>query len=385
MVTGAFAPEISGGGVQCRTMMQAIGERARFHVLTTCTDPALPADAIVDGIPVHRMFVDVTRGGTKVSAAFATVAYFLRHHHEFEIVHLHGFSQKSILIAALARLFGKKLVITIHTADQDDPQGVSRLGAMASRAYASADRVIAISAAMADRYRASGLPPDRLRLAENGLDCDRFIPVTAARRSELRTQIGTLPIDVPWIAFVGFFSADKRPDVLYAAWVELRKRTGADVALLFAGATASKYHEVDSRLADSIRRDAETNGWSHLVHFTGEVAEIEHVYQAADIFVMPSIREAFGMALVEAMATGLPVVATSIAGVTDRIVDHGRTGLLVPGGDAQALADALQKLLDDRSMAASLGAAARQAVVSRYGLAASGDRWLGIYRELVGQ
>lgn len=383
MVTGAYAPEISGGGVQCRTMIQTVGDRLRFRVLTTCTDPTLARDAIVDGIPVTRMFVDVKSATSKGRAALATLAFFARHHREFEIVHLHGFSQKSILIAALARLFGKHVVITMHTADQDDPQGVRRLGGAAYRAFTSADRIIAISEAMADRYRASTLPVDRLRVAENGVDTDRFAAVPAERRHELRKGIGSLPVDVPWIVFVGFFSADKCPDVLYQAWVELRRRTGIDTALLFAGATSSKYHEVDARLAESIRDDAEKNGWRHLVHFMGEVAEVERVYQAADIFVMPSIREAFGMALVEAMATGLPVVATAIAGVTDRIVDDGRTGLLVPGRHPQALADALQKLLDDRPAAASLGVAARQAVVSRYGLAASGDRWIGIYRELV--
>ena len=382
MVTGAFAPEISGGGVQCRTMMQAIGSRATFSVLTTCTDRSLRAEDTIDGRQVTRVFVDVSRRSTKVVAALRTMAFFLRRHRDFQIVHLHGFSQKSILVTWLARLFGKKIVLTMHTAGQDDPEGVQRLGALAYRTYRSADRVIAISDAMAAHYRAARLPPERLRLAANGVDTERFAPVTEIARQQLRRQLGGLPIDVPWVAFVGYFSADKGPDVLYRAWVTLRQRTGREIGLLYAGATASPYHEVDAQLAIDIREDAAANEWAHLVRFTGEVAEVERIYQASDIFVMPSSREAFGMALVEAMATELPVIASAIGGVTDVIVDDGRTGVLVPARDPGAIADALQRLLDDPFHATTLGAAARRSVVERYGLNVSADRWLAIYAEL---
>jgi mannosyltransferase len=119
------------------------------------------------------------------------------------------------------------------------------------------------------------------------------------------------------------------------------------------------------------------------MHFTGEVHDIDRYYRAADVFVMPSIREAFGMALVEAMSSALPVVATRIEGVTDRIVHDGVTGELVPPRDAAGIAAALQRSLTDPARAAAIGAAARADVATRYGLAASGARWRRIYVELV--
>lgn len=383
MVTGAFAPEISGGGNQCRTMMRAIGARAAFSVLTTSTTPGLPERELIDGVPITRMPVDVSRASSKAAAAWTTIDYFRRRHREFDIVHLHGFSQKSILIAALARAFGKRLVITMHTAGQDDPDGVRRQGWLAYRAFTSADRVIAISDGMADRYCAAALPAARLRIAYNGVDTDRFVPaLSAAERDESRARLG-LGSGIPWIGFVGFFSAEKGPRTVYDAWLALRSRTGRETGLVFAGALDSPYYEVDRTIAIAIREDAARRGLEHLVRFTGELQDIERVYQAIDVFVMPSVREAFGMALIEAMATELPVVASSIPGVTDRIVDDGRTGLLVPPGEPAAIADALARVFDDPAAARELGVAARRDVIERFSLPVSAERWMRIYQELM--
>ena len=381
MVTGAYWPELSGGGLQCRTMIAALRERFRFRVFTTCTDPALPRNDTVEGIPVKRVLVDVARPSTKLQAAIRTVGFFVRHHRSFEIVHLHGFSQKSVLLVMLARLFRKKIVITIHTADQDEPEGVRRLGDLAYRCYASADRFIAISPRLAENYRRAGLPADRLATVPNAVDTDRFAPADAAERHRLRQALDASAADLPWILFVGFFSDDKAPEALADAWLQLHE-AGLPSLLLLVGATRSAYHEVDASIAERIRTKAAEAGVEHLVRFAGEVADVENYYRAADVFVMPSVREAFGMALIEAMASGTPVIATRIDGVTDVIVDDGKTGILVPPRDAEQIAVAIRSLLDDPAAAAVMGAHARAAVLQQYSLTAGAARWSAIYQQL---
>jgi glycosyltransferase involved in cell wall biosynthesis len=383
MVTGAYWPELSGGGLQCRTMIHTLGNEFAFRVLTTCTDKTLPLDDVVEQTPVTRVLVDVSSPLSKFAGALRTLGFFARTSSSFDIVHLHGFSQKSILIAVLARLFRKRLVVTIHTAGQDDPSGVRRRGALAYWSYRLADRFIAISDLMADNYRAAGLDPRKLRVCPNGIDTEHFRPASPAERLELKRAIGGSPPHLPWILSVGFFSRDKSPDTLYEAWLRLREQFGLDTALVFAGATSSSYQEIDGALLATISADAEAKGLRHLVHFAGEVRDIERYYRAADCFVMPSIREAFGMALVEAMSSALPVVATRIDGVTDRIVSDGATGDLTPPKDAAAIAAALHRSLTDPARAAAMGAAARRDVEARYGLAVSGERWRRIYDELV--
>jgi len=381
MVTGAYLPELSGGGLQCRTMIHALREWLDFTVLTTCTDSALPADQAVEGTPVTRIYVDVSRPMTKVAAAWQTVRFFLSRRATFDTVHLHGFSQKSVLVILLAKLLGKKVMITIHTAGTDEPEGVRRLGRLAYWCYWRADRFLAISEAMAHNYRAAGLPESRLRVVPNGVDTDRFRPAEAGERDDCCRELGLDPA-LRWVAFAGFFSREKNPDLLFEAWLALPPAVREGTGLVFAGATESKYHEVDPALAGRIRADANRLGLLERVRLLGEVRGIERVYKTADVLAMPSTREAFGMVLVEAMASGLPVIATRIAGVTDTIVDHGQTGLLVPARDRDALAGALESLLADRSLASAMGARARSSVEERYGLGASARRWRAIYGEL---
>ena len=381
MVTGAYWPELSGGGLQCRTMITALRDRIRFRVFTTCTDRGLPRNDEVDGIPVHRVYVDLERGSTKLTAAIHTLQYFRRYHRLFDIVHLHGFSQKSVLIVILALLHGKKIVLTIHTAGHDEAGEARRRGPLTYWAYRQAHLYIAISSRIAGNYLAAGLPQARLRVAPNGLDATRFRPASGAERDAARAALGPLAPDICWILFVGFFSKEKAPDVLFDAWLAMQA-TAPRSGLLFVGATSSGYREVDHRLAEEIANRAAALGLSDKVRFTGPVANVEQAYHAADLFVMPSTREAFGMALIEAMASALPVLASKIEGVTDEIVAHGHTGVLVPPGDVHALSAAMRRLLIDRNDALMMGSRARESVVSKYGLDVVRERWLAFYSQL---
>jgi glycosyltransferase involved in cell wall biosynthesis len=374
MVTGAYWPELSGGGLQCRTMIEALGDRYRFRVLTTCTDARLPRVSEVDGIPVERIYVDLRRRATKLAAAFRTFEYFRRHHEQFDIVHLHGFSQKSVLIVVLALLLRKKIALTIHTADHDEASGVKRRGWLAYWAYRQADLYIAISSRIAHNYLAAGLPKTRLRVAPNGLDVSRFHPASRAERDAAREALGRLSPDLYWILFVGFFSREKGPAVLFDAWLRLQGAAPPS-GLLLVGATDSEYQEVDKTLAAEIAARAEQAGVSSKVRFTGAIGDIERAYHAADIFVMPSTREAFGMVLVEAMASALPVVASEI-------ITHGHTGVLVPPGDAGALAEAIRGMLLNSGDRADMGMHAREAVISSYSIEVARERWADAYEAL---
>jgi glycosyltransferase involved in cell wall biosynthesis len=182
---------------------------------------------------------------------------------------------------------------------------------------------------------------------------------------------------------VGFFSHDKGPRFLFDAWLRLID-AGLTCALVFVGASASSYSEVDPTIADGIRRDTAARGLEQLVHFAGVVGDVERYYQVADIYAMPSVREAFGMSLVEAMATEVPVVATRIPGVTDEIIDDGVTGVLVEPRDIPGLAAALEALLRNQSAALAMGRSARASVRKRYALDVAAERWSAIYQEVIG-
>lgn len=382
MVTGAYWPEMSGGGLQCRTMIHALRDRFRFRVFTTCTDRRLPRVSEVEGIPVTRAYVNVSSRFSKWRAAAQTVRFFLAERRTFDIVHLHGFSQKSVLVVLLSKLLGKRVVLTIHTAGSDEAAAVRQLGWVAYWAYRQAHLYLAVSSRIAHNYLAAGLPKTKLRLAPNGVDVERFHPPSRQQRLAAREGLQPLSDDLYWILFVGFFSREKNPHVLFDAWLRLPEMAAPPTGLIFVGATDSEYHEVDKTLAAGISARAAELGVAERVKFTGPMADVETAYHAADVFVMPSSREAFGMVLVEAMASGLPVIASRIDHVTDEIVDDGVTGHLVPPNDAAALAEALVRVLRQPAQTQKLGVHAREVVVSRYGLEAARQRGREAYDSL---
>ena len=153
--------------------------------------------------------------------------------------------------------------------------------------------------------------------------------------------------------------------------------------LVFVGATAASYYEIDSSIAASIRDEAAALGRSESVTFVEPTHAIEQYFRAGDVFVLSSVREAQPLALVEAMACGLPCIATRLPGATDALIEDGVNGRLLATDDEAMLAAALHELLTDSAAAQSLGARARATVIERYDVRATAEHWLSAYRAVM--
>jgi glycosyltransferase involved in cell wall biosynthesis len=380
MVTGAYYPETSGGGLQARTVIRALRGRADFSVLTTSADPSLPARSEEDGIPIRRVFVDVQSRLSQVTAAARVATAFVDLSARFDIVNLHGFSRKAILLAALSRLLKKRFVLTFQTGVHDEPTAAQAAGVAAYWAYRQADVYLSVSPGLSRAYLAAGLPAARLRQVCNSVDTDRFRPPLRGERAALRRELG-LPLDLALVLFVGFFSRDKRPQLLYRAWSAMASGN-ARIGLMMIGATESIHGEVDTELAAAIRAQAVRDGIADRMFFVESTPTIERYFRAADAYVLPSIREGLPIALIEAMSTGLPCVATRIEGSTDGLIDDRVNGLLIAPDDEAGMAAALRLVLNDGDTAARLGAAARETVLERYSIEKTAALWLAAYEEL---
>lgn len=377
MVTGAYHPEISSGGEQCRSIARELRGRADVHVLTTSVDPALPRHDEVDGVDVTRIRVDVRSGVSKVRAFRRMMIDLFRMVRHTDIVHLHGYSTKNVLVTIVAKIFRKPIVMSLHTAGFDELSAIEQQGSLALWAFLSADVYLSVSPGLVKAYLDAGLPADRIVLVPNGIDVNRFSPATADERRLLRERLG-LPPERPLIVFVGFFSTDKQPRVLFDAWMRVIAG-GQDATLMFVGATRSTYFEVDDSIAPAMAADAERAGVGDRLRFAGVTHDVPSHLRAADVFVLPSRREGLPVALLEAMACGLPCIASRLAGSTEEIIDHDRNGLLTPPGDDAALAAALSRLLTDDAERRRLGDAARATIIDRYSSGNIADRWLDAY------
>lgn len=384
MVTGAYHPEISSGGLQSQLMAEAMAGRAEVRVLTTAIDLTTPRYEVVEGVQVTRIHLRVTSLTSKWQAAGVMLRELWRLVRWCDVIHVHGVSTKNVLVTAVAKLFGRPIVLSLHTMGADEPGAIKTSGALAWWAFRSASRYLGVSAALASASIEGGIPADRVEHVPNGIDTDRFAPATGAERRELRRQVGH-DIDGPVVLFVGFFSEDKQPRVLFDAWSRLHDDHRVDAAAWFVGATKSDYFEVDERIADGMRADAAAHGRSHRVIFTGPLHDVHRHFRLADVFVLPSRREGLPVALMEAMSCGLPCVASRLPGATDTLIQDGVSGRLVPPGDVGAFADAIASMLNDPGRASAMGAAARQVVLDRFASHKIADRWLQSYEAVLGR
>ncbi len=183
-----------------------------------------------------------------------------------------------------------------------------------------------------------GVQPERIRVVPCGVDSSTFFP---GNLEEAKTELGIGP-ENPVVAFVGRLDAIKGLDILLRSVRLLQDRLSPGPLpqlLVIGGESTPGELERLKGLADGL-------GLSGSVHFLGPIphSELPRYYRASDVVVLPSLYESFGMALLEAMACGVPVVASRVDGPA-HFVRHGVTGFLVPPGDERALATAMETLL----------------------------------------
>jgi glycosyltransferase involved in cell wall biosynthesis len=380
MVTGAYYPELSGAGLQCRTIIRGCGDAVRFSVLTTAVDPALPRDDEVEGVPVRRVLVSVRSRIARWLKAPQLIQACLGMARQVDILHLHGFSAKSLVAVAIAKLLGKKVVVTLTSVGHDDAVSMRAKGLCAFRSFRTADRFVAISPRFGELHDEVGLPPEKYRLIPYAVDLERFRAPRDGERRALRRELGLDP-NLPLVLFVGFFSHEKCPDLLFDAWTDTFASTPAS-GLVLVGATRAGYYEIDSRLADRIRSNAVRLRCADRLVMAEPTAAIEKYYRAVDVFVLPSKREGLPNVVLEAMSSALPCVVSRLRGVTDSMITDGIDGLLVEPSDRHALAGALRTVLTDLDLRTRLGAAGRRTVEARFSLATIAAEHVKLYREL---
>ena len=381
MVTGVYHPEINGASNQCRQVVNTLKNKVGFKVLTTTRNPNLSSRCKVDGIDVFRILL---RNGNmwdycRAICRFAT--FFFPQRKNFQIVHLHGFSRKSVLLTFLSRIFHKKIIVKMTLIEHDDPFSMRNRGFLLNYFFTKANAYIAISPELGNLYYRSKIPANRLRKIPNGVDTNRFRPVSNREKALSRDQL-RLPRNMKLILFVGHFSRQKSPDILVKAWKQYLSEKFLDSGIVFIGSTNPDHFEVDADLVYKVQ-DKLKPYIKKRIFFIERTNEIEIYFRAVDIFVLPSLREGLPNALLEAMACGLPVVASRIDRVTDWIIADGVNGVLVEPNIMDDLGRVMSRLLNDNILAESLGKEARKTILKRFTIGSVGEKYDKLYRELI--
>jgi glycosyltransferase involved in cell wall biosynthesis len=352
-------PEVSfgGGERQVSGLIRHLAERGHENILAA---PAASRLAAIVPAAHARLRPLVIRSDVDLVGALRLrrlVAVESPH-----IVHLHT-SRAHAMSPWLRRNAGR----AIATRRMDYPL---RAGPWTNLLYNRAvAAVVAISEEVRRRLLAAGVRAERVRVIHSAVEPPAGLPGDAGRAAA-RRRFGL--DDALAIGVVAALERRKGHDVLFRALARLAAGGGLRVRCLVCGDGSER--AALERLARELRIAGS-------VVFLGEQRQVVDVLAALDVFVQPSRHEGLGVAILEAMAMALPVVASAVGGIPEAVT-AGRTGILVPPEDPTALAEAILALGRDRANARRLGSAGRDRVLAEFSMAAMTSRYERLYDDV---
>jgi len=297
---------------------------------------------------------------------------------KFDIIHIHGGIAGLLQSITLSKT-RNKLILTVHNTHVLSYNSLNRaLSVLIETISATyADVIIAVSRAIKEILE-SRLKNKKVIYIPNGV----YIKETKITKNEARQRLGLNADKI--ILFVGRFAPEKGIHVLIQALHEIIYNYGEkDIELVLIGPPSTGFTEKPSKYFRDIMNKVKSLKLDKHIVYLGRVSDhvLEEAYIACDVFVLPSIVEAMGMVLLEAMSYGRPVVASKTGGIQD-IVDHMETGILVPPGNFELLAEALIKMLSDRKFMEKIALNAKNKVKREYNWTKIAEKIYTVYKEL---
>lgn len=343
-------------------MQQQQGHRCQVLCLFERGTLAAELDAL--GVPVHACG---KRNGLDLRALAR-----LRHHvrsHASQVMHTHNAMAQYLAVFATRGLGLRCVVNTRHGMGENRKS--ARREWLYRRSLSATDAVVTVCRAARDAAVQRGLAPEqKLRAIPNGIHVEAIARASAERRGRLREALGVAAI-TRIIGTVGRLNWAKDQVSLVHAFGRVHARC-PEVALVLIGG---------GELLVELQQAAKAAGIADAVHFLGDRDDVHDLLQGLDVFVLSSISEGYSMALLEACAAALPIVATDVGG-TAEIVRDGATGRLVPARDVQALSDAVLFMLRQPEQADAYGIAARAWVEQHGSLRTMAEQYQQLYHEM---
>ena len=375
LISHEYPPLGGGGGNAVRHIARGLARLGHQPIILTTAWPGLPAQEEADGVMIRRISAGrselrhiSTGEGTRFMAAAMLAARGLTTRHKIDAVVTFFTLPAGPVGLFLKRLRGLRYVVALQPGDvpQRDPEEPSRFDGIVDRGlrylWLRAGAVVANSQGLFDIARAFA-PKQAFEVIPAGADVDGITP------KEDYSSTGEVKL-----LYVGRLEKQKGLDVLLPALAKLSSALKWKLAIVGDGPEWPVVAALAARFALIDR--IELHGWQGW-------NSLPEIYRSADVFVLPSREEGMPAALLEAMATGLPVVSTRVAGAGEAVL-HGKTGLLAPPDNSEALADALTQMIADPTRWEAMGRAGRARVESYYSWTNVAAQWLDVIERVLG-
>lgn len=343
-----------GGTEHQMTELMCRLDRGQFAVFAVClADKGTLKDRVAEaGIPIAAFPIGGVTSPAATLNQVARLAWWCRRH---RIQVLHACDMYANIVGLPAATIARVPVRLGSRRDISLPERSTRNRSLQTASYRLAHRVVANSCAARDCLVDEGVAPSAITVIPNGIDMRRF-PAPLPRLKGRR------------VVMVANLRPGKGHEILLQAAAAVLRRF-PDTQFTIAG---------DGPRRTELQRMAAMLGVDRAVTFLGHRTDVPGLLREHDVFAFPSFMEAAPNAVMEAMAAGLPVVATRVGGIPE-VVQHEETGLLTEAGDAEGLAAALLRVLADDGLAGQVAAAGRRLVETRHSLERMTREFEGLY------
>lgn len=343
------ARAFGGGERHLVDLTRGLGERG--HEIHVAVAPGSPLLGRLDHLPAENIHTLAPRNALDLPSALRLGR--LARASGAELIHAHV-ARDYPPASLAARLSGARLVITRHV--------LFPLGRVHRLALSNVARVIAVSKPVARSLRARAVfPAQKIRVVTNGVDVER-IEAARAKFESGAERAAAAPLGLR-VGAIGSLVENKGHDLFIRAAASVVARLDAPVEFVIVGDEPPR----GAGSLESLKRLIAELGLGGRVLLLTRWADSASVLPSFDIFVSASRSEAFGLAMAEALACGVPVVATATDGARE-VVEHGVNGTIVPAGDAEALASAIVALVEDEGRRNAFSGRARESARRRFGL-----------------
>ncbi len=318
-------------------------------------------EVVIEPYPLFQSY-------SPLSLALAAKMSEVAEHHDLDLLHVHyvmPFAASAFLARELAKPRPLPVVTTLHGTDVTIVGQQPAFQRLTKFSIESSDAVTAVSRYLRERTIESLGIRRPIEVIYNFVDTERFAP--------RRRRDGPLaPADVPVLMHASNFRPVKNIDTLIRVFARVRQRRPCRLVLIGDG--PEKEHAEDLCRELGVERHA---------LFLGNQDIMEELMPLADVFLLPSLQESFGLVALEAMSAGVPVVASNIGGLPE-VVANGQTGFLHDPDDEEGQAASVLRLLADPALRGRMGRAARRLAERRFGVDEAVDRYERVYRRVGG-
>jgi len=374
MIAPQFRPIIGGYEKAAEHLSTALVEKDhKVTVVTERRDKAWARRETFRGIQIQRLSCLYRPRLHLLTSLLSFAVFLMQNGRRFDVWHVHQYGAHAALAIAVGRLLSRPVVLKLTSSGE---RSISR--AVASTRFPKAfgylirrvSAVVAVSKQTSSEAVEFGISKDKVMQLGNGVFTNRFHPCDANQKSDLKKSLNLKSNGT--VLYVGRMSEEKRPQDLLEAWSQAAPNMPDGWKLVFVG---------DGPLTKQLENEAAALGIKDTVMFAGFQDNVHSWMQAADIYALTSLREGLPNTMLEAMATGLPVVSTRVSGATDLVESTG-AGYIVDVGDCAAIGEKIVELAASPEARQQHGQAAKHVIDQFYAVSIVAERHIELYHRL---